>query len=75
MEVHLEHRGLESTVDRLVQGILTSALFVGSALILSRAVPPVVGGVSLLGSVGCLISLVLAARLLRAIRQSEKRRR
>jgi ubiquinone biosynthesis protein len=75
IEVHLEHRGLESTVDRLVQGILTSALFVGSALILSRAVPPVVGGVSLLGSVGCLISLVLAARLLRAIRQSEKRRR
>ena len=75
IEVHLEHRRLESTVDRLVQGILASALFVGSALILSRAVPPIVAGVSLFGFVGCLASIFLAARLLRAIRKSEKHRR
>jgi len=74
IEVHLEHRRLESTVERLVQGILASALFVGSALILSRSVPPMIGGVSLLGVVGCLASLVLAARLLHAIRKSEKER-
>lgn len=74
IEVHLEHRRLESTVERLVQGILASALFVGSALILSSSVPPVVGGISLLGAAGCLASLVLAARLLRAIRKSEKER-
>ncbi len=74
IEVHLEHRRLESTVERLVQGILASALFVGSALILSRSVPPMIGGVSLLGVVGCLASLVLAARLLHAIRKSQKGR-
>jgi ubiquinone biosynthesis protein len=74
IEVHLEHRRLESTVERLVQGILASALFVGSALILSRSVPPVVGGISLFGIVGCLASIFLAARLLHAIRKSEKER-
>ena len=58
-----------------MQGILASALFVGSALILSRAVPPIVAGVSLFGFVGCLASIFLAARLLRAIRKSEKHRR
>ena len=75
IEVHLEHRRLESTVDRLVQGILASALFVGSALILSRSVPPMIGGVSLLGASGCAVSVLLAARLLRAIRKSEKTRK
>ena len=74
IEVHLEHRRLESTVERLVQGILASALFVGSALILSRSVPPIVGGASLPGVIGCLVSVFLAARLLRVIRKSEKDR-
>ena len=57
-----------------MQGSLASALFVGSALILSRSVPPMIVGVSLPGVVGCLASLVLAARLLHAIRKSEKER-
>ncbi len=75
IEVHLEHRRLESTVERLVQGILASALFVGSALILSRSVPPMIWSVSLFGALGCLASIVLAVRLLRAIRKSERGRK
>ena len=39
-DVHLDHRGLEPSVNRLVLGMLTSALFLGSALILSTEVPP-----------------------------------
>ncbi|HUE74325.1 MAG TPA: AarF/UbiB family protein [Pirellulaceae bacterium] len=39
-DVHLDHRGLEPSVNRLVLGMLTSALFLGSSLMLSYKVPP-----------------------------------
>jgi ubiquinone biosynthesis protein len=39
-DVHLDHRGLGPSVNRLVLGMLTSALFVGSSLLLSYKVPP-----------------------------------
>ena len=35
-DIHLDHRGLEPSVNRLVLGMLASSLFVGSALLLSR---------------------------------------
>src|SRR5262245_54026660 len=54
-DVHLDHRGLEPSVNRLVLGMLTSALFLGSALLLSRDVKPLVWGVSLLGALGCIV--------------------
>jgi ubiquinone biosynthesis protein len=69
-DVHLDHRGLEPSVNRLVLGMLASALFLGSALLLSREVPPRVWGVSVLGAAGCIISVVLGLRLLRAINKS-----
>jgi ubiquinone biosynthesis protein len=76
-DVHLEHRGLQPSVNRLVLGMLTSALFLGSALLYSREVPPLlstkiplIGGVSLFGLTGCLVALALGVRLLRAISKS-----
>lgn len=66
IDVHLDHRGLEPSVNRLVLGMLTSALFLGSALLLrseSRAI-------SLFGAGGCLLALVLGLRLIRAINKS-----
>jgi ubiquinone biosynthesis protein len=69
-DVHLDHRGLEPSVNRLVLGMLTSALFLGSALLLSRDVKPLVWGVSLLGALGCIVSVVLGLRLLKAINKS-----
>jgi ubiquinone biosynthesis protein len=39
--VNLDHRGLQPSVNRLVFGMITSALFLGSALMLSLKVPPV----------------------------------
>ena len=69
-DVHLDHRGLEPSVNRLVLGMLASALFVGSSLLLSRNVPPMLGGVSVLGVLGCTFSLLLGVRLWLAINKS-----
>ena len=69
-DVHLDHRGLEPSVNRLVLGMLASALFLGSSILLSRDVPPKLYGISILGACGCLLSLALGLRLLRAISKS-----
>ena len=83
-DVHLEHRGLGPSVNRLVLGMLASALFLGSSLMLSQKVPPLLfqygsqesspfmglKDVSLLGLVGCCISVLLSLRLLWAIGKS-----
>jgi ubiquinone biosynthesis protein len=70
IDVHLDHRGLEPSVNRLVLGMLASALFLGSSLLLSREVPPLLGGVSVFGAAGCIVALGLGLRLLRAINKS-----
>ena len=69
-DVHLDHRRLDSTVNRLVLGMITSALFVGSATLWSQKVPPMLGDYSLPGATGCLVSLLLGWRLIVAIRRS-----
>jgi ubiquinone biosynthesis protein len=68
--VHLEHQGLEPSVNRLVFGMVSSALFLGSALLLSFKVAPVLGQISIVGALGCGLSLALGLRLLWAIRKS-----
>lgn len=81
-DVHLDHRGLEPSVNRLVLGMLASALFLGSALLLSRDVPPLIQDiplmrwipllqeVSLPGIVGIALSFAMGLRLWRAINKS-----
>lgn len=68
-DVHLDHRGLEPSVNRLVLGLMMSAVFVGSSLMLSRDVWPI-HGVSVPGTLGILLSGMLGLRLLRAINKS-----
>jgi ubiquinone biosynthesis protein len=68
-DVHLDHRGLEPSVNRLVLGMLASALFVGSTLLISRDVG-VIYGVPVPGSLGAGVSVFLGFRLLRAISKS-----
>lgn len=70
IRVSLEHRRLEATVNRLVYGVVVAALFLGSALLLSQGVPPLVRGFSLLGGAGVAVAGVLCYRLLRAIGRS-----
>ena len=78
-DVHLDHRGLGPSVNRLVLGMLASALFLGSSLMLSNRVPPVLfqqttfmgmEKLSILGLSGCLVSLLLGLRLIQAIGKS-----
>jgi ubiquinone biosynthesis protein len=66
IDVHLDHRGLEPSVNRLVLGMLTSALFLGSALLLRSESRPI----WLFGACGCVLALVLGLRLIRAINKS-----
>lgn len=66
-DVHLDHRGLDPSVNRLVLGLLTSALLVSASTLLSAKVPPLWGGVSLPGMVGMTAGLALALWLLRII--------
>ena len=78
-DVHLDHRRLGPSVNRLVMGLMTSALFLGSALMLSYKVPPLMfpgGGpvgiqdLSMIGVMGLFLSLVMGLRLTWAIRKS-----
>ena len=78
-DVHLDHRGLGPSVNRLVLGMLASALFLGSSLLLSQEVPPLLfpetsflglHKLSLFGLSGCFVAVLLALRLLRAIGKS-----
>ncbi len=79
-DVHLDHRGLGPSVNRLVLGMLSSALFLGSSILMAQRVPPLlfphsqtwwgIEKVSILGLVGCLFSLLLGLRLFQAIGKS-----
>jgi ubiquinone biosynthesis protein len=68
-DVHLDHRGLEPSVNRLVLGMMTSALFLGSSLLVSRDVWPIYG-VPVPGTLGMILSAFLGWRLHRAISKS-----
>jgi len=68
--VNLEHRRLDTVVNRLVLGIITAALFVGSAMLWASEARPLVFGVSVFGVLGCFTAAFLGLRLLIAIRRS-----
>jgi ubiquinone biosynthesis protein len=68
--VHQEHKGLEPSVNRLVFGMLTSSLFLGSAWMVSNKVVPVLWDMSVPGLVGIAGSVALGLRLVWAIRKS-----
>ncbi len=68
-DVHLDHRGLEPSVNRLVLGMLTSALFLGSVLLVTHQVWPF-REVSVPGALGLGLSAAMGLRLLRAISKS-----
>ena len=78
-DIHLDHRRLGPSVNRLVLGLMTSALFLGSSLMLSYEVSPLmfpapgvwgIKDLSMLGIMGCTISFMMGMRLFWAIRKS-----
>jgi ubiquinone biosynthesis protein len=70
--VNVDHRRLDPVVNRLVLGLLSSSLYLGSSLLWSAHAQPIVHGVSLFGAAGYAISLFMTVRLLRQIRWSEQ---
>lgn len=76
VKINLQHRRLGPPVNRLVLGMLASALFLGSSLLLSREVPPLLfvvpwrfglHNISLFGLAGIAISVLVMLRLILAI--------
>ncbi|MEN3942212.1 AarF/UbiB family protein [Prosthecobacter sp. SYSU 5D2] len=70
LTVHLDHRHLDPIVNRLVLGVLTAAIFLGSSQLWSSEAKPLLWGVSVFGALGYVVSVYLGWRLLRAIRKS-----
>ena len=66
----LEHRRLDAVVNRIVYGVLSGAAFLGGCMVLSSGIPPLVRGVSVIGSGIILLGCFLAFRLLRAVARS-----
>jgi ubiquinone biosynthesis protein len=71
LSVHLDHRRLDPVVNRLVLGLLTSSLLLGSSLLWSLQAEPVVGGVSLFGAIGYAAACVMGLSLFRDIGNSD----
>ncbi|GAA4471090.1 AarF/ABC1/UbiB kinase family protein [Novipirellula rosea] len=71
-DVHLQHRRLEPIVNRLVLGILTAALFMGSASLCSSLVPPLLLGISVPGFIGCAAAVMMGYGITRSIRRSHR---
>lgn len=79
LDVHLSHRGLSPSINRLVLGLLTSSLLLGSSILMASNVPPLLfinGGpfglknLSMIGLGGFLLSLIVTIRILLAINRS-----
>lgn len=64
LTVDLEHKGLEATVDRLVSGVLCSAMLMGGSILWALGAPPTLFGVSVLGFVATVLALLHGVRLL-----------
>ena len=67
LEIKHDHPHLQTVVNRLVVGLLTAALFVGSSHLCGQGFPPLLGGVSVPGALGCAVAVFLGAVLLRQI--------
>jgi ubiquinone biosynthesis protein len=79
LDVHLAHKGLSPSVNRLVLGILISSVFLGSSMLLAYKVPPLlfmepvwfgVERLSLFGLLGYALSMMVGLRLVMAINRS-----
>lgn len=79
LDVHLAHKGLSPSVNRMVLGLLISSVFLGSSMLLAFKVPPVLflepwwmgmERLSLFGLIGYAVSLLALLRLIRAINRS-----
>jgi ubiquinone biosynthesis protein len=64
LKIRHEHERLEIIADRMVAGLLTASLFLGSALLMSQDFPPLVSGISVIGALGYLCAVVMMVKFL-----------
>ncbi len=64
LRIDLDHRGLETSVERLVSGLLCSAMLLGGAVMWALKAPPTIWGVSVFGVLGTGVALVHGMRIL-----------
>ncbi|MEM7454149.1 MAG: AarF/UbiB family protein [Planctomycetota bacterium] len=78
-DVNLEHRRLGPSVNRLVIGMMSSAVFMGSSWMLAGKVPPLmfpgegwlgIQDLSMFGVMGLVVSIMMGLRLVWSIRKS-----
>lgn len=69
LQMSHEVNHLELVANRLVGGMLTASLFIGSAMLLSHKVPPLAFGESILGGLGFLAAVAVGTRMLWRIRK------
>lgn len=71
-KISLDHKNLEKSVNRAVMGLIASAIFLGSAIVWSFQVPPILNGYSIFGIIGVVIASGLSYRIIKDIGKSEK---
>jgi ubiquinone biosynthesis protein len=69
LDIHMEHRGIERTVNRLVRGIIAAALILGSTLLWALKTPPLLYETSVFGVLGYAVAIWMAIRLIRSARE------
>ena len=72
--LRIKHPPLETSVNRMVYGLCTSALLLASALLWIHEIPPTIHGISILGALGYVLAAVLVTRVLWLIRRAERRK-
>ena len=68
--VHLDVRRIDQVVNRLVLGIITAALFMGSSLLWATRAAPTFRNISVVGAAGYALATYFGWRLLRALKKS-----
>ena len=70
-DIHLDHRGLEPSINRLVIGLICSSLFLSSSILMATKVKPLwMKEISIWGIAGIGIAGLLTLRIVMAIQKS-----
>jgi ubiquinone biosynthesis protein len=70
LHVQLELQGLDRPMNRLVYGLVSASLFLGSTILWASNVPPLLNDISVFGAAGTALSLIFGLNLIYKIRKS-----
>lgn len=71
-QINMEHRNLEKSVNRIVMGLISAAIFLGSSVLMAFKVPPTIDGNSVIGIIGLIFASILAISLIIQIQKENK---